>query len=76
MPPNRNVGFSQINQLDTAIRRTRSQPLTEKLKTLLEIINEKTADNFNGILINEYTDGTNSIGAHSDDESGPVKMAL
>lgn len=75
---NRNVGFFSDKSIGYSYsgQLARSQPLTEKLKTLLEIINEKTASNFNGILINEYTDGTNSIGAHSDDESGLGKNGV
>jgi alkylated DNA repair dioxygenase AlkB len=44
--------------------------LSPNLAKLLAIINEKTNSNFNGILVNQYENGNNSIGAHSDDESG------
>jgi alkylated DNA repair dioxygenase AlkB len=44
----------------------KSQPLTQNLKSLTNSINEKFNSNFNGILINEYIDGSNKIGAHSD----------
>lgn len=45
-----------------------SVPLTPILKTLLDKINRMFEDSFNGILANEYTSGTDNIGAHSDDE--------
>jgi alkylated DNA repair dioxygenase AlkB len=47
-----------------------SQPLSKYLKKLLRKINQYFSANFNGILVNEYLDGDNYIGAHSDDEDG------
>jgi alkylated DNA repair dioxygenase AlkB len=47
-----------------------SKPLTPHINTLLNTINELYKSQFNGILVNRYIDGTNYIGAHSDDESG------
>lgn len=44
----------------------KAQPLTDNLRQLTQSINEKFNSNFNGILINEYIDGSNGIGAHSD----------
>jgi alkylated DNA repair dioxygenase AlkB len=35
---------------------------------LLNTINEKFDSQFNGILVNRYKDGSENIGAHSDDE--------
>lgn len=45
-----------------------AEPLTSALKALLDQVNEKTNDEFNGILLNVYKSGTDCIGAHSDDE--------
>lgn len=69
---NRNIGFFSDDSIGYRYsgQLARSQPLTENLKALIDVINEKTGSNFNGILVNEYLDGTNCIGAHSDDESG------
>jgi alkylated DNA repair dioxygenase AlkB len=47
-----------------------SKPLTPHINTLINTINELYKSQFNGILVNRYIDGTNYIGAHSDDESG------
>jgi len=47
-----------------------SQPLGETLDRLLEMTNEIFGTSFNGILVNYYADGTESIGDHSDDEKG------
>lgn len=47
-----------------------SQPLGDTLSELLEMTNEIFATSFNGILVNYYANGNESIGDHSDDESG------
>lgn len=55
---------------------SKSTPLTPELSELLYIVNTALRDakaissDFNGILVNRYQDGLESIGAHSDDESG------
>jgi alkylated DNA repair dioxygenase AlkB len=48
--------------------------LTPSLMRLLQNINQFFQSNYNGILINYYSNGSDYIGAHSDDESslGPV----
>lgn len=46
-----------------------SKPLTPSLQELLNLINIEFSSDFNGILVNEYPDGTHYIGKHSDDES-------
>jgi alkylated DNA repair dioxygenase AlkB len=58
-----------------------SQPLTPELKALLDLVNEKFKDSFNGILVNCYRNGADCIGAHSDDEttlgtSGVISLSL
>lgn len=69
---NRNVGFFS----DTSIgyyysnQLSRSKPLSTHLKYLLEAINTEFKCDFNGILVNQYMDGNDYIGAHSDDETG------
>lgn len=45
-----------------------SLPLTDTLKMLIYRVNESLGTNFNGILVNHYRDGTDSIGRHSDKE--------
>ena len=74
---NRNVGFFSNDSIGYRYSRQMmdSQPLTESLVRLLEMVNTKYSADFNGILINEYIDGNDSIGAHSDDEIGLSKNA-
>jgi len=74
---NRNVGFFSNDSIGYRYSRQMmdSQPLTETLVRLLEMVNTKYSADFNGILINEYIDGNDSIGAHSDDETGLSKNA-
>lgn len=45
-----------------------SKPLTPNLTILLSKVNEILEEEFNGILINKYADGTEYISKHSDDE--------
>ena len=72
MHQNRNVGFFS----DTSRGYTYSgqlalsKPLTINLKKLLNVVNQMYNTNFNGILVNQYMNGSDYIGAHSDDESG------
>jgi alkylated DNA repair dioxygenase AlkB len=67
---NRSIGFFS----DTSVgyrysgQIARSQGLTPRLQTLLSYINEKFGAEFNGILINKYLSGEETIGKHSDDE--------
>jgi alkylated DNA repair dioxygenase AlkB len=42
----------------------------EWLKEIMNLVNTTLSTSFNGILINRYTDGADSIGPHSDDERG------
>lgn len=56
------VGYRYSGQL------ARSKPLTDSLRDLLEAINQSFQSEFNGILINKYDGGEESIGKHSDDE--------
>jgi len=60
---NESTGYFYSRQL------MRSQPLPECLLTLLGYINQKFNYNFNGILVNKYIDGNDTIGRHSDDEA-------
>ena len=58
-----------------------STPLTPELEELLSIVNTLFSDTFNGILVNRYNSGKDSIGAHSDDErtlgaSGVVSLSV
>lgn len=55
---------------------SRSIPHTELTKWLLDGVNSSLGTKFNGILINQYADGTKYIGAHSDDESALDKTGL
>lgn len=66
----RNIGFFSNTSVgyEYSNRVAPSQPLTPALEKLLDVTNELYHASFNGILINEYTDGSDYIGAHSDEE--------
>lgn len=68
---NRNIGFFSDESEGYRYSRQmmRSKPLTKYLGKLLRKVNRKLGADYNGILINEYMSGNNSIGPHSDDES-------
>ena len=68
---NRNIGFYSNDSIGYhySNRLLRSKPLTTNLLILLNYINDKFNSDFNGILINEYMNGSDYIGAHSDDET-------
>jgi alkylated DNA repair dioxygenase AlkB len=65
---NESIGYEYSGNIIT------SQPLNDSQKLLLDLINSYFARNtntkYNGILINYYKNQDNSIGAHSDEESG------
>ena len=46
----------------------KSIPLTPSLEKLLELVNTYHHTEFNGILVNEYVNGADYIGPHSDEE--------
>jgi alkylated DNA repair dioxygenase AlkB len=54
----------------------KSQPLGDKMSELLATVNNTLGTNFNGILVNEYKDGTDYIGDHSDDETGLTQAGV
>lgn len=74
---NRDVGFFSDESIGYKYSRKlmKSQPLTDSLKTLLNYVNTKYESSFNGILVNRYQHG-DSIGKHSDDESGVDKNGV
>jgi len=67
---NRSIGFFSDTSMGYRYsgQIARSQPLSPVLKELLDFINEKFSADFNGILINKYLSGEETIGKHSDDE--------
>ena len=67
----RDVGFFSDESVGYKYSRQmmRSQPLTDSLTKLLDTINHMFSSDFNGILVNLYRDGNDSIGDHSDDEN-------
>lgn len=67
---NRDVGFFSNESIGYKYSKKlqKSKPLTNSLNILLNSVNEKLNSDFNGILINKYSDGTQNIGTHSDDE--------
>lgn len=67
----RNVGFFSNESIGYKYsgRLASSKELSTSLKTILEYVNGYFNTDYNGILINEYIDGTDYISAHSDDET-------
>ena len=55
-----------------------SQPLTKDMIAVMAWANGVVGAQYNGILINQYTDGTKTVGAHADSEAGldPTAGAL
>lgn len=47
-----------------------AQPLSDAMRDLLEVLNAAYGVQFNGLLINRYRDGKDSVGAHGDSEWG------
>lgn len=72
---NRDVGFfsDESKGYSYSKKIMKSQPLTENLKKILKDINERFDCDFNGILVNRYNDGKQTIGKHSDDEGSLSK---
>ena len=56
------IGYHYSGQLAPSI------PLTSNLQVLLQFVNKEFGAEFNGILVNYYENGNETIGAHSDDE--------
>jgi len=51
---------------------TKSEELTPELTELLEFVNDAMGTEYNGILINSYEDGNDSISAHADNEKALI----
>ena len=68
----RNVGFFSDESIGYKYSKKlmASKPLSTSLSELIVIINKMLGTQFNGILVNKYIDGSDYIGAHSDDETG------
>ena len=68
----RNVGFFSDESIGYKYSKKlmKSKPLSPSMTDLLVAINKMVGTQFNGILVNKYIDGTDYIGAHSDDETG------
>lgn len=66
----RSIGFfSDTEGYKYTGQTTKSQPIPPFLQKVLDRVNRKMGTNFNGILVNRYEDGSEKIGAHSDNES-------
>ena len=68
----RNVGFFSDESIGYKYSKKlmKSKPLSKDLSDLLITINKILGTQFNGILENKYMDGSDYLGAHSDDETG------
>jgi alkylated DNA repair dioxygenase AlkB len=58
------IGYKYSNKL------TKSQPLTASMNELIIAINLIMGTEFNGMLVNQYKNGNDYIGQHSDSEIG------
>jgi alkylated DNA repair dioxygenase AlkB len=69
---NRSVGFfSDVAMGYTYSGQvTEAQPLTPELHGIMDDVNAALGKDFNGLLVNLYSDGNDSIGAHSDSPDG------
>ena len=47
-----------------------AQPLSDAMRDLLQVLNAAYGVQFNGLLINRYNSGKDSVGAHGDSEQG------
>lgn len=67
---NRDVRFfsDESSEYNYSKSVTSSYPLTNKLREMLEYVNQTIGDDFNGILVNRYENGSDYIGAHRDTE--------
>lgn len=66
---NDSAGYDYSNQT------IKSLPLDDKVMIdVINKVNENLGTKFNGILVNEYTDGTKTVGAHADNEEGLDKL--
>jgi alkylated DNA repair dioxygenase AlkB len=67
---NRSVNFysDTAGEYNYSTSKTPSKKLHPSLRELLLYVNTKFDSNYNGILINKYSGGTDYIGKHSDDE--------
>jgi alkylated DNA repair dioxygenase AlkB len=59
-----------------ASQKSMAKSLTPSLRSILNRINQYYNEDYNGILINRYADGTDYISAHSDDEKGLGKTSV
>ena len=68
----RSVGFysDTSHGYNYSTTHTPSKPMHDCLRELMSYINHKFDCEYNGILINKYSNGEDYIGRHSDDERG------
>lgn len=75
----RNIGF--FSEKSEGYRYSgqimKSQPLDDQIMiNLLAKVNKTLDTTFNGLLVNEYIDGTKTVGKHSDSEAGLDKKKM
>lgn len=75
---NRSVGMfsNEVDGYRYSGQISKSSPLTPELKEIMDDINNKLQESYNGVLVNYYKDGSESIGRHSDDETGLGKSGV
>lgn len=73
---NRDVGFfsNTVREYYYSRKSFPAQPCSDRLRAILQFVNQGYFQQnvnmyFNALLINRYQDGSDNIGAHSDDES-------
>ncbi len=77
----RAVGFfsDEVKEYNYSNTHTQANPITKPLADLMHSVNAKLQTSFNGVLVNWYRDGRDSIGMHHDkelevDPTGKVAM--
>ncbi len=80
----RNVGFfsDDVEEYTYSRKKHKSKPMTGPLRDLLKEVNKVFGSEYNAVLVNEYVDGRDNIGAHSDnrenldDNQGVVAVSV
>lgn len=75
---NRNVGFfsDDCSGYPYSGKVMPAQPLPDWLREMMLRVNGLLNTDFNGVLVNQYVNGSDYIGAHSDDESTLARGGL
>ena len=73
----RNVGFFSDVSSGYAYsgQKIGARPLSDSMREILRVLSDEYGIEFNGLLVNQYCDGTEYVSPHGDDEKGLDKGA-